>query len=139
MNREFICDVGITDFLQFLRLNFLILIALKLKSTLVIFRSSIRCMDMYKFTPQYFDSRKKNAFLISEPKWTNLNVTYYLFNYSVNIGTHMTKLQVDADLKTSLEFWSNASALTFTKLPSPEVFIPLISINYHYIKNELFC
>ncbi|KAK6633347.1 hypothetical protein RUM44_003949 [Polyplax serrata] len=56
----------------------------------------------------------------SKPKWTNLNVTYYLFNYSVNIGTHMTKLQVDADLKTSLEFWSNASALTFTKLPSPE-------------------
>ncbi|KAK6633346.1 hypothetical protein RUM44_003948 [Polyplax serrata] len=52
----------------------------------------------------------------SKPQWNTTDLTYQMCNYSANVGRHMTYNQVDRDIKKAFDLWSEASALTFTRL-----------------------
>lgn len=65
-------------------------------------------------------------------KWTHSNITYFIRNYSENIGQHMDKRRVKSDIRMALDVWSKHSPLTFTGIKSESVCQHYMILNIRY-------
>ncbi|KAK6633348.1 hypothetical protein RUM44_003950 [Polyplax serrata] len=68
----------------------------------------------------------------SIPKWTNKNLTYFMFNYSANININMSANEVDEELRKAFELWSEVTDLQFLKTNNPKADIIINWANYSH-------
>ncbi|KAK6633355.1 hypothetical protein RUM44_003957 [Polyplax serrata] len=66
----------------------------------------------------YRRSNRRKRYTLMGSKWTHSNITYFIRNYSENIGQHMDKRRVKSDIRMALDVWSKHSPLTFTGIKS---------------------
>ncbi|KAK6633349.1 hypothetical protein RUM44_003951 [Polyplax serrata] len=98
---------AVSDFQWFFGLN----VTGKLDSSTLIQMSKPRCS-----VPEKIHRRQKRYRYVDDNSfWPNVDLSYYFYNFSEQVGRRMQHKEFEMDIKLSFLYWSNVSDLTFKR------------------------